>query len=1195
MRQKIFLGIMIFVLTIFGMETFSEFMKNHTYYVDMFNARDNRKIMIWVFVSAAIPVAYLLYNKLFSLKNFMKYIWIWLLLFTFIHTWVKAEILWWGFIMIIINTLLMFFIWGYFMLWSLAVWTWMSDKIVKFKEDRVQEMFINFWIWLWVVLLFLYVLISFSVLFGIVSWAVFVFLWYMIYVQSRRLWNYKEILNWIFSEFSIKSFKGNWMFRAMIVLIWFSIIYYLYWFELSFIPYSTAWDANHAYMYEPKVFAQNHWVIRWNIWVAASAPLLRHVFITFWFSLFGSIKLWLAPETFAVAMNFLSWVLVLIFWLGLLKEVIEYFNKKIKNLELWEKIKNLSFVSGWTMLLLWLTSGMWAFLVFVDNKTDLWVMAMTTLAILSWIVFIRYISEHKEENKDSIKYIVISGLFFALASMAKPTAFLDISIFWILLIWLWANALSGLWAGISMIWLMWILQPWNAKDFLWPVLWKYILVIGWIIFVIWLFKFFLWWEKNKLKYIKYFAIWAVSLLLTLLVFKWPALLYKQYIDENISIWNWVKWLILSKEEVGSKLLLVSNENLETLSAQNTIDKEALIEADNDLVSNNLSFDQCINTNFSDEELSGGLRKAESSNEDVWRYVWYGRREFSKPSWWIKLWYTIMSLFWGWNNKCYSRYKDAKILCENKTAVEMFNVSVLKSILSMMKPKSNWYNMLSGALNSPKVLNNSGYVNPSDMRDEVLSLKKYYQDNTIRSELWKIFVPYRYIVPLNITFNRSLQNLSSYYTDIWFVRIFIFSFMLIWFVYSLFKREGNLIAIMWSTLIWWIIRRIIWWGILWYWMWLIVWTTISISIFLRNLFLESKSETDKTMFYVAMVILGIWIIIQMFFNWIRIASQGAGWPFARYKANVGKVVEFDELLQQKETVKYNYEWKDVFDLQFGHYNKFIDATKDRKDEDWVLIAWTYLPYFLKNQKNVVNDGMLSRLREKTSDNNSCKSYKRLKNENLKYLVIDPNIATVVMWEWNESLFNRFFAKRDSVTWRIKDHWSISMLAKMYEEWYIKLYYSNNLWAKYAFTLSDDELKTQYPGESDLVYLRAKLSVARFFPDANELITMLATIFTQRISDGQAVWDLADVLGKTIEEKKVIEVAMMLLENPTTSEQIEAIKQKTTTFTQDERYVLAQYLWLYRALAAGDQQYQSFLQNIISQSLWGGSQLIIFELK
>ena len=46
-----------------------------------------------------------------------------------------------------------------------------------------------------------------------------------------------------------------------IILLLVSIVYYLYGFQLSFIPYSTAWDANHEYMYIPKVLAENAGVL----------------------------------------------------------------------------------------------------------------------------------------------------------------------------------------------------------------------------------------------------------------------------------------------------------------------------------------------------------------------------------------------------------------------------------------------------------------------------------------------------------------------------------------------------------------------------------------------------------------------------------------------------------------------------------------------------------------------------------------------------------------------------------------------------------------------------------------------------------------------------------------------------------------------------------------------------------------------
>lgn len=107
-------------------------------------------------------------------------------------------------------------------------------------------------------------------------------------------------------------------------------------------------------------------------------------------------------------------------------------------------------------------------------------------------------------------------------------------------------------------------------------------------------------------------------------------------------------------------------------------------------------------------------------------------------------------------------------------------------------------------------------------------------------------------------------------------------------------------------------------------------------------------------------------------------------------NNGKSIEITSTLQQSEVVKSGYGWKDVFDLQFPHYNKFIEYTKDRKNEDGVLIAGTYMQYFLDNQHNLKNDGMLNRFREQGSDGNLCKTYQRIKKSNLKYLVIDPNI-------------------------------------------------------------------------------------------------------------------------------------------------------------------------------------------------------------
>ena len=166
------------------------------------------------------------------------------------------------------------------------------------------------------------------------------------------------------------------------------------------------------------------------------------------------------------------------------------------------------------------------------------------------------------------------------------------------------------------------------------------------------------------------------------------------------------------------------------------------------------------------------------------------------------------------------------------------------------------------------------------------------------------------------------------------------------------------------------------------------------------------------------------MVQMFFNLIRISSQWASWPFLWFQGSVGKGMEITDNLRIEEKIKIWYSQKDVFDLQFPQYNKFIEYTKDRDDKDGVLIAGTYLQYFLNNPKNIRFDGGLSWFWEQWSDENTCKMYQRLRSENLKYLVIDPNIATVVMWEGNESLFHRFFAKIDSINGKIVPDYSDS---------------------------------------------------------------------------------------------------------------------------------------------------------------------------
>jgi hypothetical protein len=96
---------------------------------------------------------------------------------------------------------------------------------------------------------------------GVVLWIVFLGLGYMAWRTKDDMLPYKTIITDIADEFKGAKLKANRRKRIGVILLAISLMYYLYGFQLSFIPYSTAWDANHAYMYIPKIIAQNHGVM----------------------------------------------------------------------------------------------------------------------------------------------------------------------------------------------------------------------------------------------------------------------------------------------------------------------------------------------------------------------------------------------------------------------------------------------------------------------------------------------------------------------------------------------------------------------------------------------------------------------------------------------------------------------------------------------------------------------------------------------------------------------------------------------------------------------------------------------------------------------------------------------------------------------------------------------------------------------
>jgi hypothetical protein len=299
--------------------------------------------------------------------------------------------------------------------------------------------------------------------------------------------------------------------------------------------------------------------------------------------------------------------------------------------------------------------------------------------------------------------------------------------------------------------------------------------------------------------------------------------------------------------------------------------------------------------------------------------------------------------------------------------------------------------------------------------------------------------------------------------------------------------------------------------------------------------------------------------------LRISSQWANSVFVWYKGNIGNEQPIDENLQVSQNLKMKrwFGWKDIFDLQFPQYNPIINAMADRADNDWVIIAWTYIQYFLWNQWNIKWDWMLESFRKNSSDWDLCKTYRRLRNDNTKYLIIDPNIGTVTMWEWNETLFYRFFAKLNSNKTKIEKDGTITTLVRLAKNGYLKLISTNNLWAKYAFIVDDSTIRNYFwwnLTDEELILTRWKMAVLQYFQDANSIFSSIAGIFISRIMNDPKWWieDIADIYWLEIDSEKVANVASTYINKLSNRESTQWLAKD---LSQSERSVLLSYINLY----------------------------------
>jgi|GEM_PF-2108221 len=66
------------------------------------------------------------------------------------------------------------------------------------------------------------------------------------------------------------------------IILGLTIMYLMYGLMLAYIPYPTAWDANHAYMFIPKVWSEHHGYLRNSIG-SQFGPSPWLTYVAFWF------------------------------------------------------------------------------------------------------------------------------------------------------------------------------------------------------------------------------------------------------------------------------------------------------------------------------------------------------------------------------------------------------------------------------------------------------------------------------------------------------------------------------------------------------------------------------------------------------------------------------------------------------------------------------------------------------------------------------------------------------------------------------------------------------------------------------------------------------------------------------------------------------------------------------------------------
>lgn len=223
----------------------------------------------------------------------------------------------------------------------------------------------------------------------------------------------------------------------------------------------------------------------------------------------------------------------------------------------------------------------------------------------------------------------------------------------------------------------------------------------------------------------------------------------------------------------------------------------------------------------------------------------------------------------------SEYRE---LCQNIKSIRAFDAEVITSLAEAMGSESDHGEVLTRLSNEitaaedEDVQSLRSRIGPDlQLLTAIIEASTVYKDPDNGS----IYFPYKWMTPFNVSYNRSLQNLSSYYTDIGIFWLICFIFSMFGIVYGLVRSKKHVLVSSSVTFVAWILRWFIGGGIIRYSIGLVIWSILSFIALIGSVY-DHKSDAERPIqtivsaIFVAtlMAVIGI----QMVLNMVRIASQ-----------------------------------------------------------------------------------------------------------------------------------------------------------------------------------------------------------------------------------------------------------------------------------------------------------------------------------